>query len=61
MISRNRGGTYILAELDGSMFDRPVAAFRIIPYFAHSKLDLDINQYFTSTPHADGRIKSGGP
>jgi len=34
------GGAYILAELNGTLFDRPFAAFRIIPYFAHTKIDL---------------------
>ena len=40
IISRNRGGAYIVSELDGSVFDHPVAAFQVIPYFIHQQIDI---------------------
>jgi hypothetical protein len=40
VLSRNKGGTYIIAELDGSILDQPIAVFQVIPYFAHTKINL---------------------
>ena len=40
IVSRNYGGAYILSELDGTVLHRPVAAFRVIPYFAHKSIPL---------------------
>lgn len=40
VLSRNRGGAYIVSELDGAVFDRPIAAFRLLPYLARTTIDL---------------------
>jgi len=43
VVSRNYGGAYILCELDGSVFHRPVAAFRLIPYLARRSIPFPDN------------------
>ena len=40
VISRNRGGAYIISEINGTVFDRPIAQFRVIPYLARSHIDI---------------------
>jgi hypothetical protein len=37
---RTTMGNYILAELNGAMLARPVAAFRVIPYFARDSSEM---------------------
>jgi hypothetical protein len=40
VVSRNYGGAYILAELDGTVLHCPIAAFRLLPYFARKSIPL---------------------
>ena len=40
VISCNKGGVYIVAELNGAVFDHPIAMFRVIPYFMHQSIPI---------------------
>ena len=43
VISRNRGGAYIVCELNGAVYHRPVGAFRVVPYFPRKSIPLPDN------------------
>ena len=49
VIGRNYGGAYIICELDGTVFDSPIAAFRVVPYFARKSIPLPDNLLDIST------------
>ena len=40
VMSRNRGGAYILCKLDGMLAHSPFAVFHVIPYFARDHIDI---------------------
>jgi hypothetical protein len=40
VVLRDYGGAYILAELDGTVLHHPIAAFCLLPYFAHISIPL---------------------
>ena len=46
VISKNKGGAYIICNLDGTLAHSPVTAFRIVPYFTQENIDLlDLEQH----------------
>ena len=46
IVSRNRGGAYIICDLDSTLAHAPIAAFRVIPYFAREHLNIpDLEQH----------------
>ena len=50
IISRNHGGAYIICELDGTLAQSPIAAFRVLPYFARDYIDIpDIEDHIDIT------------
>ena len=40
VVQRTKGGSYVLKELDGSIWSQKVAAFRILPYIFRDPEEL---------------------
>ena len=49
VIWQTKGGSYILAELDGMVLATRFAAFQIIPYFPHTKMSLSSIDFGSSS------------
>ncbi len=48
VLFRNWGGAYVLCELDGAVLDRPIAAFRVVPFAARKKIAITEEMLDTS-------------
>ena len=58
VLARNKEGAYIVAELDGSVFDHPAAAFCIIPYFACTHINLSpLDELLDISNHCSQELK----
>ena len=45
IVSHNKGGTYIICNLDSTLSHAPIAAFQVIPYFPKQVLTIpDLKQ-----------------
>ena len=50
VVLHNKGSTYIICNLDGTLAHTPVAAFQVVPYFARKSLDIpNIQQHIDMT------------
>ena len=56
VIWRNDGGSYIITEMDGSVMQDKIVAFRVIPYFMRRHIDLpdDLQEILDQSKEAIG-------
>ena len=43
VIHRNKGGAYIVAEMDGTIYGSTVGAFRLVPFYPRKSIELPSN------------------
>ena len=56
IIRQTQGGSYVLAEMDGSMLRHHVAAYRLIPYIQRQELDAIADQISISSESEEESI-----
>ena len=44
VVRRTKGGSYVLAELDGSLSKLRYAAFRLLPYYPRSHISVPVTK-----------------
>jgi hypothetical protein len=57
VVRKTTGGSYILAELDGTVSKLRFAAFRVVPYHARKMLEIDPDEFFQ---YAEDDTRSDG-
>jgi len=50
VVHRTERNSYVLCDLDGSMLRFRTAAFRLLPYFARSKININLPEALGKTP-----------
>ena len=40
IVTHNKGGTYIICDLNGTLAHTPVAAFRVVLYLVHDNINI---------------------
>ena len=60
VVLRNQGGAYIMCDLDGTLLHSPIAAFRVVPYFARDYIEVpDLEQHLDVSVARLRELESG--